>query len=46
MPSPLKVLGLCVAAIAALVLSSCNTVSGFGRDLENAGTSLENAANR
>ncbi len=33
-------------AAAALSMSACNTVSGFGEDLQNAGESLENAAER
>ena len=30
--------------IAALSLTSCNTMAGLGRDIGNAGTGLENAA--
>lgn len=32
------------AAIAATALSACNTVEGVGRDIKNAGKTLEKAA--
>ena len=32
--------------IAALSLTSCNTVAGLGRDIGSAGSGLENAASR
>ncbi|WP_416190839.1 entericidin A/B family lipoprotein [Neisseria sp. CCUG12390] len=36
-----------LAAIAAvLILSACNTVSGFGKDVSKAGDKLESAADR
>ena len=41
----LKRLSLCVLAIIALTLvSACNTVEGFGKDVRNVGQSMENAA--
>ena len=33
---------LLTAAAGALLLSSCNTVSGFGQDMQRAGQGLEN----
>ncbi|WP_373740592.1 entericidin A/B family lipoprotein [Neisseria sp.] len=36
-----------LAAIAVMtLLSACNTVSGFGRDISKAGSSLEQSADR
>jgi predicted small secreted protein len=38
---------LAMAGLLAVIgLSSCNTVSGVGRDLENAGHAIENRANQ
>ena len=37
---------LLLAALGALLLSSCNTMSGLGRDMQKAGTSIEYNANR
>lgn len=37
-----KLLLLSVAAAAALLLNSCNTVSGFGRDLQDASDAVQN----
>ena len=34
------------SALTALFLSSCNTMSGLGRDMQKAGSSLENTANK
>ena len=42
----MKTTALLIAALSALVLASCNTMSGFGRDMQKAGTSLENEAER
>jgi predicted small secreted protein len=40
--SLLKILLLSAAASAALLLNSCNAVSGFGRDLQNASNAVQN----
>ena len=32
--------------LAAMALSSCNTVAGFGRDMQSAGEAINNSANR
>ncbi len=38
---------LVLAALASMVLlSACNTVSGFGQDVSKAGNKLEKAADR
>lgn len=37
---------LVTAAAAALLLTSCNTVSGFGRDVQRAGEGLERTGER
>lgn len=42
----MKIIALFAAALTALFLSSCNTMSGLGRDMQKAGNSLENTANR
>ena len=42
----MKILVLVAAALTSMALSSCNTMSGLGRDMQKAGTSLENTANR
>ena len=42
----MKILALIIAALSVSALSSCNTMSGLGRDMQKAGTSLENTANR
>ncbi|PRC93151.1 entericidin A/B family lipoprotein [Solimicrobium silvestre] len=34
----------CLAVLAITVLSACNTIEGFGKDVKNAGQSMENAA--
>lgn len=33
-------------AVLALVLGGCNTVEGFGKDVQKAGTALERAADK
>ncbi len=35
-----------LAAVAAIALSACNTVSGFGQDLSSGGTALSNVAKK
>lgn len=35
-----------VMAVASLGLSACNTMEGLGKDIKQAGQSLENAADR
>jgi predicted small secreted protein len=39
-----KIIGMAVIATAILV-SACNTVEGVGRDVQSAGSAVENAAN-
>ncbi len=35
-----------ITALATLwLLAGCNTIAGMGKDISNAGTSIENAAN-
>ena len=38
-----KLFALC---IAALFLSGCNTMEGFGRDVQKVGSKVEGAANK
>ena len=41
----LKKIALCLLAVVALTLvSACNTVQGFGKDVKSVGQSVENAA--
>ncbi len=40
----MKLIALLIAALTTLVLSSCNTMEGVGRDMQKAGTSLERTA--
>lgn len=42
----MKALLLLVTATAGLVLSSCNTTIGFGRDLRLLGEGMETTANK
>lgn len=35
-----------LSALLLLTLSACNTFSGFGRDLKQAGGAIQNAADR
>jgi len=42
----MKILVLILTALSALLLASCNTMSGFGRDMQKAGNSLESTAQR
>ena len=35
---------LAVAALSCLSLTACNTVEGFGRDMERGGESVQDAA--
>ena len=39
-------LALALLGIAAIALTSCNTVAGFGRDVQSAGGAINNAAER
>jgi predicted small secreted protein len=39
-----KMLGLVLVMVGALVLSGCNTVNGFGQDLQAGGQSIQKAA--
>jgi predicted small secreted protein len=40
----MKKLLACLAALA--LLSGCNTIAGLGKDISNAGDSIENAAKK
>ena len=40
----MKLTALLLAALTALVLSSCNTMEGVGRDMQQAGSSIERTA--
>ena len=42
----MKALLLFAAATAGILLSSCNTAIGFGRDLKLMGQGMENSANK
>ncbi len=44
----MKRVALFVAVLSMLtgILSACNTVQGFGKDIEKAGSKLENAAKK
>jgi len=42
----MKITAVILAVLGALVLSSCNTISGLGRDMQNAGNTLERNAAR
>jgi predicted small secreted protein len=42
----MKIITLTLAALISLILSSCNTMEGVGRDMQKAGNALENSANR
>ena len=42
----MKTLALILTALSALLLASCNTMSGVGRDMQKAGNSLETTAQR
>ena len=37
---------LALLGLAAMALTSCNTVAGFGRDIQSAGGALNDAATR
>lgn len=37
---------LACVGVMTLMIASCNTIEGFGRDLEEAGDTIEDAANR
>jgi predicted small secreted protein len=41
---PTIIAGLLATSIAATALSACNTVQGVGKDIKNAGKTLEKAA--
>lgn len=43
MKKPLKII-LALLGLAAMALSSCNTVAGFGRDVQSAGGAIHNKA--
>jgi predicted small secreted protein len=36
--------GLLACVVALALLAGCNTIAGMGKDISNAGTSIENAA--
>ena len=37
---------LALVGVAAMALSSCNTVAGFGRDIQGAGEAINKSADR
>lgn len=39
-----RILSLIFAVLAVTVLTGCNTMQGFGRDVERAGEEIEEAA--
>lgn len=44
MHTKLSMMGLLLAAVLGLGLSACNTVEGAGRDIQHAGSAVEDAA--
>lgn len=42
---PVKI-ALALLALAAMTLSSCNTMAGFGRDMQSAGDAITGSAQR
>jgi len=42
----MKFLLLVITTLSAALLASCNTMSGLGRDMQKAGSSLENTVER
>lgn len=40
----MKYFGLVLLTLAAFAVSSCNTVSGFGKDMQNLGKSITGSA--
>ena len=42
----MKVIFSCAAVVLAVVLSSCNTTIGLGRDMRILGANMENTANK
>ncbi len=45
MKKPVKII-FALLGLAAMVLSSCNTVAGFGRDIQSAGGAIHDKAQR
>ena len=39
-----KIIGMLVLAAYAMMLAGCNTIEGFGRDVERAGDKIESKA--
>jgi predicted small secreted protein len=39
-------IALCFGFAAAALLAGCNTMHGFGQDVQKAGTAIENAAKK
>lgn len=42
----MKTITLIFAALATLLLASCNTMEGMGQDMQQAGQGIERSANR
>lgn len=42
----MKLIALILAAVSALLLSSCNTMDGLGRDMQQAGNAMQRSAER
>ena len=40
----MKIISATVISIISLAISACNTVEGFGKDVQHAGNSIEKAA--
>ncbi|MBT8038011.1 MAG: entericidin A/B family lipoprotein [Verrucomicrobiae bacterium] len=45
MKNPVKVIFV-LLGLAAMALSSCNTIAGFGRDIQSAGGAIHDRAQR
>ncbi len=41
-----KIIMLAIAAIAALLLSGCNTINGIGKDFEKLGEKVQDASKK
>ena len=41
-----KTIGLLVLIVVGFMLTACNTVNGFGKDVEKVGEKMQNASNK
>ena len=46
MKRPISVVTILVFLALAFCLPACNTTKGFGKDIENAGSSMQNSAEK